>query len=304
MYIRTSDGLGQANVSQRDSLIPDIPVPDIPIPDFVKELMKRTGLTKPDILKKAVAPAAHKIVAEAVRRAKAGIPPEKACWIQTVLNKASGEDLVPDGLYGPKTGAAVRRFQARSGLFANGVVDPRTNTALIQTALNQIALASLLPVDGVMDGRTRQEVIRFQTAKNLLPDGIVGPRTRAAMVLGLGGQCRTPTPKPKPPIIISNGNGPKCDQPRFEAEKQACRAQTLRALVECGLTFGLTEATAIGFAGAAIAAAPSVAGLVALAVAAGVTDTIAKVRLAQCAFPLLQQFKDCVQAAKVKTHCL
>src|SRR4030095_4421982 len=123
----------------------------------------------PPVLTKGAIRAGREHITVGVQRAKAKARPalstEKTCWIQTVLNKASGENLVPDGLYGPKTRAAVGRFQARSGLSANGIVDARTNTALIQIGLNQIAQASLVPIEGVMDARTRQETIRFQAAK-------------------------------------------------------------------------------------------------------------------------------------------
>jgi peptidoglycan hydrolase-like protein with peptidoglycan-binding domain len=297
------DRLGQPNI-------------EVPTPGDIYEAGARAfrsffepSTPPPPVLTKGPIAAGRESIAVGVERAKArarhALSIEKTCWIQTILNKTSGENLVPDGLYGPRTRAAVQRFQTRAGLSADGIVGSQTNTALIQSALNQIAQASLLPVDGVMDARVQQEIKRFQSQNSLVPDGVVGPKTRAAMVLALGGRCRIPAPVTiPPPIIITNGGGQKCDKPRFEAEKQACRAQTLRALVGCGLTFGLTEAQAIGFAGSAIATSPTVAGLVVLAVAAGVTDTIAKVRLAMCAYNLIQQFKECVQAARAKTHCM
>jgi len=40
-----------------------------------------------------------------------------------------------------------------------------------------------------MDAKTRQEIQRFQAGKDLLVDGIVGPKTRGAMLTALDGQC-------------------------------------------------------------------------------------------------------------------
>jgi peptidoglycan hydrolase-like protein with peptidoglycan-binding domain len=154
------------------------------------------------LLKKGIAAAGARAAAQAkklIAKAKGGLAPEKVCWIQNVLNVTQGESLVVDGIFGPKTRAAVTRFQTKNGLKVDGIVGPETETALIQAALNQIAQASLLPVSGVKDARTRQEIINFQASKGLVTDGIVGPKTRAAMVTALGGRCVFPKPKPKPP---------------------------------------------------------------------------------------------------------
>jgi len=153
----------------------------------------------------------------AAAKAKAGMPPEKVCWIQNVLNVTQGESLVTDGIYGPKTRAAVTRFQQK-GLKVDGIVGPETNTALIQAALNQIALASVLPVNGVMDAATQQEIINFQGAQNIKVDGVVGPETRGAMIRALGGTCVFPKPKPKP-------------KPKYVEMPSSCNKEELSRLV-------------------------------------------------------------------------
>jgi phosphatidylserine/phosphatidylglycerophosphate/cardiolipin synthase-like enzyme len=64
--------------------------------------------------------------AEAVNR-----NPEYIRWVQSSLNQVDGAGLVADGISGPKTRAAVRKFQQRHGLKVDGVVGPQTEGALI-----------------------------------------------------------------------------------------------------------------------------------------------------------------------------
>jgi len=151
-----------------------VPVP----PERVERLKRLFGGGTP--------PVAQKGVAAAMRAAMAKVNFQtKVPWIQTVLNRAEGENLVVDGLYGPRTLEAIRRFQSRHGLRVEGILPPQTETALIQTGLNAIAQSSILPVNGVMDSGTRQEIARFQRRSNLAADAIVGPRTRTAMIAAL-----------------------------------------------------------------------------------------------------------------------
>lgn len=110
---------------------------------------------------------------------------EEVIWIQTVLDKAESENLKIDGFYGPLTRAAVRRFQARYTLLVDGVVGPQTRTALIQRCLNRLGIKPALPVNGVMDNSTRSAIRSYQSKTGLKQDGIVGPKTRAAMAADL-----------------------------------------------------------------------------------------------------------------------
>ena len=50
--------------------------------------------------------------------------------LQLALNRAEGAALITDGLFGPATREAVRRFQRRENLSADGVAGPETHRAL------------------------------------------------------------------------------------------------------------------------------------------------------------------------------
>ena len=102
---------------------------------------------------------------------------EKTQWIQTVLN-ATGERLNVDGTFASNTLEAVKRFQSRYGLQSNGIVDPITETALIQRALNVIAKKDKLQVNGAKDSNTSAEIMNFQSTRKMIADGIVGPQTQ------------------------------------------------------------------------------------------------------------------------------
>jgi len=55
---------------------------------------------------------------------------EDVRFLQTQLNVSAGAGLMPDGLFGAKTDAAVRAFQRTKGLTVDGIVGPKTWAAL------------------------------------------------------------------------------------------------------------------------------------------------------------------------------
>lgn len=58
--------------------------------------------------------------------------------LQLALNKTAGYSLNPDGIFGPKTEAAVRDFQKSKGLSVDGIVGPKTWSALGYETLDQV----------------------------------------------------------------------------------------------------------------------------------------------------------------------
>ncbi len=78
-----------------------------------------------------------------------------------------------DGVLGPRTKAAVTRFQQAEGLTSTGVLDPETRSRLaerqrdhvrkVQTALKQSG-QDPGPVDGLMGGQTKAALRRYAAA--------------------------------------------------------------------------------------------------------------------------------------------
>jgi peptidoglycan hydrolase-like protein with peptidoglycan-binding domain len=123
--------------------------------------------------------------------------------LQYLLN-AHGAKLAVDGLFGPKTKAAVITFQRSHGLAATGAVNAGTWRSLIVTVRqgsvgpavravqDQINFRNnkdgrTLAVDGIFGPKTAAAVRAFQRAMSIeVPgfavDGIVGPQTWQALV--------------------------------------------------------------------------------------------------------------------------
>src|SRR3954462_1599843 len=125
------------------------------------------------------------------------------------LLRARGHTVAVDGIFGPKTDAAVRAFQKEKGLSVDGIVGPHTWGALIiqvrrgsegdavRGVQEEFQFRNLsgdpakgLAVDGDFGPKTDSAVRGFQHALSLdIPsvavDGIVGPVTWQALVSGM-----------------------------------------------------------------------------------------------------------------------
>lgn len=132
------------------------------------------------------------------------VPPNLQPWdsgfsvveLQALLN-AHGYQLRLDGDFGCQTEAAVRAFQRQHHLRPNGIVDEKTWRALqttVQAGARKLRrgymgadvreMQGLLQIhgyaiqrDGIFDYETEDAVLSFQRRHQLIPDGLVGPRT-------------------------------------------------------------------------------------------------------------------------------
>ncbi|GGT33590.1 glycoside hydrolase domain-containing protein [Streptomyces chromofuscus] len=122
---------------------------------------------------------------------------------QCLLQAAGYDPGTPDGIFGPDTATATRNFQSSRGLSADGVVGPRTWTALLSrgttptlqngstgeavTRLQRSLTAALgrtVAIDGIFGSGTTQAVRDYQSSRGLGVDGIVGPATWGALQSG------------------------------------------------------------------------------------------------------------------------
>lgn len=127
--------------------------------------------------------------------------------LQQALNaKGANPKLAVDGSFGPKTLDAVLDFQRANGLDPDGIVGQLTWTQLLRTGseaampptvkygsrganveklqrlLNAKGARPALAVDGIFGTLTLSAVYSFQKVKDLAVDGIVGPKTWAALL--------------------------------------------------------------------------------------------------------------------------
>jgi peptidoglycan hydrolase-like protein with peptidoglycan-binding domain len=120
------------------------------------------------------------------------------------LLRARGHPVTVDGIFGPKTEAAVQDFQSADPIAVDGIVGPQTWGALIvvvasgstgdavRAVQEEFQSRNLsgdpgrgLAVDGVFGPKTRAAVRAFQQALGITVDGIVGPVTWRALVSGM-----------------------------------------------------------------------------------------------------------------------
>ena len=123
------------------------------------------------------------------------------------LLRARNHPVAVDGIFGAKTGAAVRAFQMDKHLSVDGIVGPKTWSALIITvkrgsqgdAVRGVQEEFVfragepgkgLKIDGIFGPQTEAAVRGFQQAlatdiPSVAVDGIVGPVIWQALVSGM-----------------------------------------------------------------------------------------------------------------------
>jgi len=125
------------------------------------------------------------------------------------LLRARGHTVTVDGIFGPRTDAAVRAFQQERSLAVDGIVGPHTWRALIvevqkgsqgdavRGVQEEFQFRNLsgdpsrgLQIDGIFGPKTDAAVRGFQHAiaqdvPSMAVDGIVGPMTWQALVSGM-----------------------------------------------------------------------------------------------------------------------
>jgi len=153
-----------------------------------------------------------------------------------------GYKLNADGVFGPKTDAAVKRFQRDKNLTADGIVGPKTRAAItaakgagstpslpvptatlrkgsrgeqvkqLQNALVKLGFMTQAQMNtgpGTFGNRTDAALRNFQRSKGLVADGIYGPKSRAALTTALGGSAPT---VPTNPTVPATASGAKINE--------------------------------------------------------------------------------------------
>jgi hypothetical protein len=125
------------------------------------------------------------------------------------LQRAIG--VPADGVFGPHTERALKRWQRSHGLVADGIAGPNTRAVLGLGAgpvlkrrsggsrgarrsghrrsgggVRALQRRIGVPADGVFGPGTEAALKRWQAAHGLVPDGVAGPKTRAKLGLGPG----------------------------------------------------------------------------------------------------------------------
>jgi uncharacterized protein YcbK (DUF882 family) len=142
-------------------------------------------------------------------------------FAQRVLNAAEREQLDDDGDLGRLTRAALERFRRKYNLGAGGILDAKTELALAQRALEEIAQQSLFARPGLRDASTDEALAAFKADRGLGSDPTLNAATRAALADAL---LRRKALSSAPPARASV---PKASAPSSEPGEMPSRLGTL-----------------------------------------------------------------------------
>lgn len=150
--------------------------------------MEETHVAAPAPRPTVTAPAAPSAPATTPSQAPVANPSVREA--QAELGRRGFYDGTADGLMGPKTEAAIRAFEAKSGLQQTGQPSPQLLNALrkpqaaapqpsdrvanVQRALNKLGFGPL-QADGLMGDGTRTAIRRFEARRGLPQRGEVTP---------------------------------------------------------------------------------------------------------------------------------
>ncbi len=210
------------------------------------------------------------LVASQMPTVRSGASGSAVATLQATLNEKRGAGLVTDGKFGPKTLTAVKLFQGSAGLVVDGVVGPKTWAALdaaaglavsvpqlqapsvstssvarptlrfgargaavstLQAQLNAKA-GGRLKVDGIFGSLTLSSVKAFQRSRGLVVDGVVGPRTWAAL-----DSAPVLLPSTAPAVVLPSINTPTST----DGTDTAAILQAKTILVAWSKTDGIAE---------------------------------------------------------------
>lgn len=140
-------------------------------------------------------PSAKPIVAPVIKPSTSPSTDNDILYAQRTINRLKIASLVEDGIDGPNTQAAVRKFQSIVGIGADGIVGFITFGAmkeimakpLLKQGSTGIAVRYLQfrvasNTDGIFGPGTASSVKQFQYVNGLGSDGVVGPMTWAKLI--------------------------------------------------------------------------------------------------------------------------